>query len=126
MHDAAPETFQQLWADAVKAHSDRTFLVFSEPGSSASWTYVEFDRLVAQTADFMASSGVSSGDAVHLALRNSPAFVLIWLAAARLGAWIVPVDPASTARDIGRSRSSGSMLRAEKTPISPAPQEICH
>lgn len=100
MRDTAPETFQQLWADAVKAHGDRTFLVFSEPASSTSWTYVEFDRLVAQTADRMADAGLEHGDAVHLALRNSPAFVLIWLAAARLGAWIVPVDPASTARDI--------------------------
>ncbi|HEY4609724.1 MAG TPA: AMP-binding protein, partial [Ilumatobacteraceae bacterium] len=33
------------------------------------------------------------GDAVHLALTNSPAFVAAWLATTRLGAWIVPSDP---------------------------------
>jgi acyl-CoA synthetase (AMP-forming)/AMP-acid ligase II len=35
-------------------------------------------------------------------LRNCPAFIAIWLACARLGAWMVPVDPTSTARDISR------------------------
>ena len=33
-------------------------------------------------------------------LRNSPAFVAIWLATGQLGAWMVPVDPASSSRDI--------------------------
>lgn len=33
-------------------------------------------------------------------LRNCPAFVALWVAAARLGAWIVPVDPSSSARDV--------------------------
>ena len=42
----------------------------------------------------------AAGDAVHLCLRNSPAFIAIWLATARLGAWMVPVDPASSSRDI--------------------------
>jgi carnitine-CoA ligase len=43
---------------------------------------------------------VRRGDGVHIALRNCPAFIAVWLATARLGAWIVPVDPASPGRDI--------------------------
>ena len=30
---------------------------------------------------------------MHLALTNSPTFIAVWLAASRLGAWIVPSDP---------------------------------
>ena len=45
-------------------------------------------------------NGVAAGDAVHLCLRNSPAFIAVWLATAKLGAWMVPVDPASSSRDI--------------------------
>jgi crotonobetaine/carnitine-CoA ligase len=45
---------------------------------------------------------MTPGSAVHVVLRNCPAFVAIWLACARSGAWLVPVDPTSTARDISR------------------------
>ena len=37
---------------------------------------------------------------MHLCLRNCPAFIALWLATTRLGAWMVPVDPASTSRDV--------------------------
>ena len=47
-------------------------------------------------------AGMTAGSSVHVALRNCPAFIAIWLACARSGAWLVPVDPTSTARDIGR------------------------
>ena len=50
----------------------------------------------------LAAAGVTRGSSVHVALRNCPAFIAIWLACARSGAWLVPVDPTSTARDIGR------------------------
>lgn len=104
MHNATdiePATFQGLWNRAVVGHANRPFLVFREQaGGHTSWTYSEFDTLAARVAGRMAAHGVGRGDAVHVALRNSPAFVLVWLAAARLGAWIVSVDPASSRKDI--------------------------
>ncbi|MCW2295376.1 class I adenylate-forming enzyme family protein [Rhodococcus erythropolis] len=97
----APETFAQLWNQSVRVHGSRTFLTFHHPETGVvSWTYAEFDVLIMRVANALIHRGVGSGDAVHVALKNSPAFVAIWLAAARLGAWIVPVDPASSARDI--------------------------
>lgn len=96
-----PVSFQALWNAAVENYGNNVFLDFRENnGSITSWTYVEFEALVARTAGMMAAHGVERGDPVHLALRNSPAFLLIWLAAARLGAWIVSVDPASSSNDI--------------------------
>lgn len=95
------ETFADVWHDAVEAHADRTFLVFrAEDSQRDAWTYREFDLLVREAMALLAAHGVAHGDAVHVCLRNCPAFIAIWLATAQLGAWMVPVDPASSSRDI--------------------------
>lgn len=97
----AATTFEQHWRNATSRYPDHPFLVFSEPDHpTQQWSYAEFDELVARTAERLRGLGVRQGDGVHLALRNSPAFLALWLAVSRLGAWIVPVDPASSARDI--------------------------
>lgn len=94
-------TFNEVWQRAVFRHGDRTFLVFrGEDGRIDTWTYDEFDRVVRDTMALLVAHGVGPGDPVHLCLRNSPAFVALWLATAQLGAWMVPVDPASSSRDI--------------------------
>lgn len=94
-------TFDRLWRDAVEVNPDRQFLIFlDETGTTSSWTYREFDRVVQRLCATLHAHGVSRGDAVHLVLRNCPAFVGLWLAAARIGAWIVPADPSATTRDL--------------------------
>ena len=72
--------FGNLWRDAVAARSDAPFLVFETSlGTSHSWTYAEFDVVVAQAAATLIRLGVGKGDSVNLALTNSPAFVALWL-----------------------------------------------
>lgn len=96
-----PGTFAELWLRTVDRHADRPFLVFrSEDGEVDTWTYDEFDGLVRDTMALLAAHGVGPGDAVHLCLRNCPGFIALWLATTALGAWMVPVDPASTSRDV--------------------------
>ncbi|MEU2286834.1 AMP-binding protein [Streptomyces sp. NPDC013178] len=98
-----PATFWHTWDSAVGRHTDSVFLVFrTESGEVCQWTYGEFDAVVARTAGALRTAGVVPGSSVHVALRNCPAFVALWLAASRLGAWLVPVDPASSPRDIAR------------------------
>ncbi|WP_051297874.1 class I adenylate-forming enzyme family protein [Brevibacterium album] len=88
------ETFIALWDRAVQAHPDDVFLVFRGDGrTDRSWTYAEFDAAVDGAAGALRQRGVRRGSAIHLCLENSPAFVAVWLAASRLGAWIAPVDP---------------------------------
>ena len=90
----APVTFAQTWARAVAEHEHRVFLRFEGPDHRvAEWTYSDFDDIVGRTAAALVEHGVGRGDAVHLALTNSPTFIAVWLAANRLGAWIVPSDP---------------------------------
>ncbi|OZF26117.1 o-succinylbenzoate--CoA ligase [Rhodococcus sp. 14-2483-1-2] len=91
------------WEQSVGAHPENTFLLFQEDdGTQGQWTYAEFDTIVDRFANRLYANGVRHGGVVHVCLRNSPAFVAIWLAASKLGAWFVPVDPASTERDISR------------------------
>jgi crotonobetaine/carnitine-CoA ligase len=91
-----------MWSATVARTPDAPFLLFADDARTSSWTYAAFDRAVAGSARLLASCGVGPGDPVHLALRNSPAFVALWLAAARIGAWVIPSDPAATERDLRR------------------------
>jgi crotonobetaine/carnitine-CoA ligase len=96
-------TFAQRWQAAVRTSGDRPFLIFEGPDQSVTqWTYRQFDEVVTRMGATLAGAGVTAGSSVHVVLRNCPAFIAIWLACARSGAWLVPVDPTSTARDIGR------------------------
>lgn len=106
---SSPVPFANLWAATVADGPDRSFLRFAgSDGEVTEWTYGDFDGVVGRAAAFLAARGVGRGHAVHLALGNSPVFVALWLAAMRLGAWIVPSDPEGTAGElaehIGRVR----------------------
>ena len=91
---AEPTTFASVWEQAVERTGDAVFLIFERPdGTTATWTYEQFDAAIAEVAAGLIQRGVAPGDSVHLALTNTPAFVALWLAANRLGVWIVPSDP---------------------------------
>jgi crotonobetaine/carnitine-CoA ligase len=99
----SPVTFARCWDTAVETGGGRPFLVFEGPdGSVSQWTYQEFDEVVRRMGATLAAAGVTRGSSVHVVLRNCPAFIAVWLACARSGAWLVPVDPTSSARDIAR------------------------
>ncbi|WP_312037634.1 class I adenylate-forming enzyme family protein [Rhodococcus sp. 4CII] len=94
-------TFARSWDETVAAHASETFLVFEGSRNEiAQWTYHEFDRIVDSTAAALEAAGAVPGSAVHVVLKNCPAFVAVWLAAARIGATAIFADPASSARDI--------------------------
>jgi crotonobetaine/carnitine-CoA ligase len=91
---AEPVAFAETWAKSVAARPDESFLVFEAPdGAITEWTYGEFDRVVERFGGLLADAGIVAGSSVHLALTNCPTFVAVWLAANRLGAWIIPSDP---------------------------------
>ena len=97
-----PVTFDAMWRAAVGADPAAPFLRFEDRrGDVTEWTYGEFDRAVEGATNRLSDAGVSAGSAVHLALTNSPTFVAVWLAAVRLGAWIVPSDPMATTPELG-------------------------
>jgi len=97
----APITFATQWTSSVAARASAPFLRFEGSGGAVSeWTYAEFDDLVARVATGFVEHGVDRDHGVHLALTNSPTFVAAWLAAIRLGSYIVPSDPMGTAPEL--------------------------
>ncbi len=97
MPDPATTTFCELWARTVESDRARPFLTFEAPdGRVADWTYGEFDDEVVTLAHWFTERGVGPGHGVHLALTNTPSFVAAWLAALRVGSFIVPSDPMAT------------------------------
>lgn len=101
MIDVGGVAFASLWERSVGRRADSTFLVFERSdGTTATWTYRQFDALVGRCAATLVGLGVRKGDSVSLALTNSPAFVATWIAAVRLGAWIVPSDPMSRTQEL--------------------------
>jgi crotonobetaine/carnitine-CoA ligase len=96
-----PVTFDAMWRGAVAADPAALFLRFEDRGEGVTeWSYGEFDRIVEGAAERLAAAGAGYRTAVHMALTNSPTFVAAWLAAVRLGAWIVPSDPMATAPEL--------------------------
>jgi carnitine-CoA ligase len=119
---SAVPTFAQRWHRATRAAGDRPFLVWEgSDGGTRQWSYAEFGELTGDVAGFLASRGVKRGDAVHVALANSPAFVAVWLAVTVLGATLVPSDPEASAPELAdcmrRTRAVagvGSVRRAAR------------
>jgi len=98
---AGSVTFAQQWSASVAGHSDRVFLIFEGPsGDVTEWTYGEFDEVVDRAVMFLFARGVGNGDSVHLALTNSPTFIAVWIAAVKLGAWVVPSDPMGRSQEL--------------------------
>jgi carnitine-CoA ligase len=93
--------FSGRWDRAVASVPHRPFLRWDDgSGATSSWTYERFDRVLAEVAGWLAGAGIRAGDGIHLTLPNSPAFVAVWLAGLRLGAWILPADPQASAPEI--------------------------
>lgn len=94
-------TFAALWESAVETHPDAPFLVFEDSRSAVGqWSYRCFDDVVRRAETVLRQRGVQHGGTVHVAVRNSPAFVAVWLAVARIGATAVFADPGLKARDL--------------------------
>ena len=63
-------------------------------------TYAELARSVRQLAGWLRDQGVGSGDRVAIMLPNLPSFPVIYYAALRLGAVVVPMNPLFRRREI--------------------------
>ena len=75
------------------------------------FTVGEFDARTDAAAARLAAAGVGPGDRVCVQARNTPTFPLLWLAAAKLGAVVVPAHAGYRAADLRHVLDdSGSVL----------------
>ena len=84
---------------AVERYPDRKALVFFEQGVDL--TYRELAEQVKRLASGLAAIGVRKGSHMAIMLPNVAAFPITWLALARLGAVMVPVNCRYKARELG-------------------------
>ena len=83
-------TLAGLVTRAATLWPDRTAWIFDH--LDRRFTFAEVDALSSRIAAALAERGVEPGDRVAVMLRNQPEFPLTWLALAKLGAILVPVN----------------------------------
>ena len=93
-----PASIPALLSRQARDDPDRVLLDFFESGERL--TRRELDRTSAALAAGMRARGIGPGDHVAIMLPNGPAWHPTWLAALRLGAAVVPVNPSYTAREL--------------------------
>jgi fatty-acyl-CoA synthase len=87
-----PLHLADAFAAAVARSPDRSFLV----AAPRRWSFAEAEREVRAAAAAFRELGVGPGERIATVLPNRPEAVWTLLAAARLGAVVVPLDPALT------------------------------
>ncbi len=85
-----------LFAERVRQHPDRDFVVFG----GRRWTYGEVADQANALAAALESLGLRRGEPLAIDLPNCPEWIVGFLAAARLGAPVVPVDPAASYHEL--------------------------
>lgn len=98
---ASGRTLPAVLRDGVLRAPEHPLLVFEdEAGSVTTWSWAEFDASARRLAGLLREHGVSHGDRLHLHLANRPEFLLVWVAAAYLGASIVPTNIAASPHEL--------------------------
>ena len=94
----------KVWAERLPDHQ-----AVVDPNGS--WTYRDIDRIISQTADWLASSGVRAGDRLMIVGENCREFAALLLAACSLDAWPVPVNAHLSSREVDAVRDHSGARR---------------
>jgi len=82
-------TIHGILESRVRLDPARRFMRFQ----NRNWRYEEFQNEVARAARMLAGHGLRTGDRLAVMAPNSDAYLLLFFAAARIGAILVPVNP---------------------------------
>ena len=87
------ENIRSLWDGLARCKGDREFLVFEDcDGAVTRFTYAQFDALINRTANYFLELGVEKGENVAVQLYNSPEYLSVTFALAKIGAVSVPIN----------------------------------
>lgn len=111
-------TFPQMIRSAAAAYGDETFgRLDTEDGPGETFTYRELERKSAELARGLLARGVGKGTRVGFVYGNSPSFVLVMSAIARIGGVAIPISTLirgnELVRVIRQSDISGLVLQRE-------------
>jgi long-chain acyl-CoA synthetase len=102
-----PKRIHAVMDPHVAATPDRTALI----DDNATLTYRELDRAVQGTTDALRALGVRAGDRVMIVSENSIPLACLLLAASRLDAWAIVVNPRLSPREIDQIRDHSGARR---------------
>lgn len=94
-----PANIGSLVEAAASANADKTLWTFFEEEDGVA-TYAEVKAAIDRMAAMLVSIGVTKGTHVAVMLPNIPDFPITWLAIAKLGAVMVPVNINYTGREL--------------------------
>lgn len=115
----------QLITDGAIKFRNKNFLTFERQPNKVlglnsfrqSLSYQELDTNVNQACHYLSALGVKQGDVINLHLPNCPAFIILWFAAARMGAVMMPTNILASADELtyllGHSESKIVFTTAE-------------
>ena len=84
-------SFLNSFNENVRKYPDKVAVEFIDPPLQR-YTYAELDELINRTVDYLQKLGIQSGDRVALQLSKSIEFILLHLAAVRIGAITLPLN----------------------------------
>ncbi len=94
-------TLRDLLEYRARITPQRAFVVFDDmAGTTTRLSYVELDAQINRTANMLLALGIGHGDKINLHLPNCLEFLLLWFAAAKIGAVIMPTNVASPAAEL--------------------------
>jgi acyl-CoA synthetase (AMP-forming)/AMP-acid ligase II len=94
-----PANVGTLLGEAAAEAPDRPALVFID--DSVTLTYAELDREVDRTANALSEVGIGPGTHVSVMVHTEATYPLTWLALARIGAVIQPLNYTYTSHELG-------------------------
>ena len=103
-----PMNISELITARAREYGNKPFLLFEQQPQTAqtatgfrqTLSFRELDNLVNRACHFLHCSGVQQGDVLNLHLPNCPGFIILWFAAARLGAVMMPTNVLATPTEL--------------------------
>ena len=86
-----PTTMGTALRAAAARAGNQTFIVEAD-GQERRYSFQEFDAMVDDLARGLLGLGLKRGDLLALWVTNTPEWVLVWLAAARIGVALAPIN----------------------------------
>ena len=101
MDIAGRRTLREILEYRADRTPDAPFVHFDNlDGDSQELSYGEFDRAVNRTSAMLLARGIGHRDKVNLHLSNCVEFLLLWFAAAKIGALVMPTNVAASADEL--------------------------
>ena len=101
MDTVGRRTLREILEYRADTIPDELFVLFDDIDAGvSSYSYGAFDASVNRTAGMLRDLGIGAGDKINLHLGNCVEFLLLWFAAAKVGAVIMPTNVAASSDEL--------------------------